>query len=228
MVGVWRYHEQPCGALVCIRVQSDGHILAFLCEEATLGPHSPQDITVFEMPFQPCASLSRLFLEGNTFTLQRLQSFMEMTLSLSSYNREAILQALHNIPISDRHVLRQSCYQRRSLRCNVQPGANWAPGECCFVCFEKPAVVQFRQCKHVVTCMDCAAYVKNCPQCRKPIGLGDRLMLETGSPGNASILLHNPIWIVKLSDWERVKDAFNEKKMFSTLAHIMLTKQTVF
>ena len=76
--------------------------------------------------------------------------------------------------------------------------------------------------------MDCAAYVKNCPQCRKPIGLGDRLMLETGSPGNASILLHNPIWIVKLSDWERVKDAFNKKEMFSTLAHIMLTKQTVF
>ena len=232
VVGVWRYHENPCGALVCIRVLLDNHILAFLCEEATLGPasdpvrrHGPPQIEVLEMPFKPCASLFPLLSEGHTFTWPRLRLSMG---TLPTRDRDAILQALRNIPISNKHVLGRSCYQRPSLRCKVRGRASCTSGECCLVCFEKPAVVQFRQCKHVVTCVDCAVSVKKCPQCRTPITIGDRLMLQPDDPGKGSILLYNPIWIVNFSDWEAVKVAFHEKKMFSTLAHAMLTNQTVF
>ena len=31
VVGVWRYHDHPCGVLVCIRVPPQNHTLAFLC-----------------------------------------------------------------------------------------------------------------------------------------------------------------------------------------------------
>ena len=118
VVGVWRYHEHPCGALVCIRVLLHNHTLAFLCEEATLGPHlveyGPQDIDVLEMPFQKSASWFDVLFVSDTFTLQNLQNLM------GPQNRAAILHALQNIPITAAPMFRQSPYQRPSLRSNLQ------------------------------------------------------------------------------------------------------------
>ena len=230
VIGVWRYHQAPCGALVCYRVLSEHYNMAYLCEEATLGPHpvpyGPQYMEMLEMPFQPCASLSPLFSESNTFTLPRLRSFMDVT--AMPHNKEAILQALHEIPIAATPIFRQSCYRRPTLRCKMRRGANWTSGtECCFVCYEKPAVVRFKKCKHVATCMDCAVHMEFCPLCRAPIGFADRLMLEAEGPFG-SILLYNPIWIVKLSDWEQVRNATGRKQACSTLARIMFENQIVF
>ena len=92
----------------------------------------------------------------------------------------------------------------------------------------KDAVVRFKKCKHLVTCMDCAVQMDLCPQCRHPIGYADRLMLNVDGSQFGSILLYNPIWIVTQSDWECVNAAFGENEMVSTLAYAMLTNQTVF
>ena len=109
VVGVWHYHDHPCGALVCIRVLPHNHTLAFLCEEATLGPHlveyGPQDIDVLEMPFQKSASWFDVLFVSDTFTLQNLQNLM------GPQNRAAILHALQNIPITTAPMFGQSPHQ---------------------------------------------------------------------------------------------------------------------
>jgi len=87
-------------------------------------------------------------------------------------NGFAFLDDAHVLELSGARAKGRAKLEREALERAVAHGAH---SETCVVCLDGRTDTIFLWCAHFVCCAACAAQIKECPYCRKPIYRAERL-----------------------------------------------------
>lgn len=155
-----------------------------------------------------------LNLNGAAFTLQDITDHV--------LNSAVAVAQLSMVPVQMHRYGTPSIQGSSALKRKQRPNEHRTDGghQLCLVCSVQDAVITFQKCRCTVSCKDCSVHLLQCPNCRKRVDEYDRLLLLGDT---VLVLMYNPVWVLKLSNWEHISSHSDTKKTLSTFFQCMYT-----